>query len=145
MPRPLTVLPVWSLRGEVRVTQPDFSAAALITAAWRAFLRYFRRNCDRIGADRGRDLVDERLACEMELRSDRIAQMRGAQRRGAVEQRRDRLPQRALVGELVGFRRHAEHVLGLQRHAEEMAGERALGPRLVGLHVPREKPLLENS
>ena len=45
MPRPDTVSPVWSLRGDVRVTQPDFSAAARITALWRSLLRYFRRNC----------------------------------------------------------------------------------------------------
>src|SRR5262249_199901 len=36
-----------------------------------------------------RYLVHERLAGEMDLRSDRIAQMRAAQRRAAVEQRRN--------------------------------------------------------
>ena len=70
---------------------------------------------DRIDAERRRDLVHERFAGEVDLRPDRIAQMRRAQRRGALEQRRDRLPRGALVGELVGFRRHAESVADLQR------------------------------
>ena len=44
MPRPVTVLPVWSLRGEGRDTQPDFSAAALSTATSRESLTCRRRS-----------------------------------------------------------------------------------------------------
>ena len=44
MPRPDTVLPVWSRRGEVRVCHPARSAAALITAMSRGALRCFSRN-----------------------------------------------------------------------------------------------------
>src|SRR5262249_40570627 len=52
---------------------------------------------DRVDVEGVRDLVHERLAREVDLRADRVAQMRRAQRRAAVEQRRDRLP----VGPLV--------------------------------------------
>src|SRR5471030_2094946 len=65
---------------------------------------------DRVGANRRRHLVDEGFAGEVDLRSDRIAQVRTAQGRGAVEQRRDGLPGQALVLEGIGFRRHAETV-----------------------------------
>src|SRR3954447_8084242 len=44
MPRPLTLSPVWPLRGDGRVSQPNFSAAALIKAVSRASLVYFNRN-----------------------------------------------------------------------------------------------------
>ena len=44
MPRPDTLLPVWSLRGEGRVSQFAFSAAALITATSRGSLMWRRRN-----------------------------------------------------------------------------------------------------
>jgi hypothetical protein len=37
-------LPVWSRRGEGRLTQPDFSAAALIAAMSREFLTWRSRN-----------------------------------------------------------------------------------------------------
>src|ERR1700687_4175896 len=64
----------------------------------------------RIEIQRRRHLVDEGFAGEVDLRPDRIAQMRAAQGRGAVEQGRDRLPGGALVGELVSLRRPAEPV-----------------------------------
>ena len=44
MPRPVTLSPVWSLRGDGRVSQPNFSAAALISAVSRASLVCFSRN-----------------------------------------------------------------------------------------------------
>src|SRR5436305_5684948 len=53
---------------------------------------------DRIDIERRRHFVHERLAREMHLRSDRIAQMGAAQRRRALEQRRDRLPRHPFVG-----------------------------------------------
>ena len=145
MPRPLTVLPLWSLRGEGRDCQPDFSAAALSTAMSRGLLTCRRRSSIGSIAERGRHLVHERLAGEMDLRPDRIAQMRAAQRRGALEQRRDRLPARALVGELVGFRRHAEGIVDLERHAAEVPGERVAGLLPLVSTSKREKPLLMNS
>ena len=44
MPRPATLSPVWSLRGDGRVSQPNFCAAALITAWSRGSLTYLSRN-----------------------------------------------------------------------------------------------------
>ena len=43
-PRPVTVLPLWSLRGEGRGFQSAFCAAALITAMSRAFFRWRSRS-----------------------------------------------------------------------------------------------------
>ena len=146
MPRPVTLLPVWSLRGEGRDCQPAFSAAALSTAMSRGVLDVAQAELDRVDVERRRDLVHERFAREVDLRPDRIAQMRAAQRRGAIEQGRDRLPRHALVGELVGFRRHAEIVAGFQRDAAEMARKRvARACRRVVFTSMREKPLLVNS
>ena len=65
---------------------------------------------DRVEAECRRHFVHERFAREMDLRSDRIAQMRGAQRRGASEQRRDRFPRKPLIRELVGFLRHPKRI-----------------------------------
>jgi len=50
-------------------------------------LQIAQAESDRVGADRGGDLVDEGFAGELDLRADRVAQVRGARRRGAVEQR----------------------------------------------------------
>ena len=58
--------------------------------------------------ERRGDLVDKGFAGELDLRADRIAQMGGAQWRGAVEQRGDRLPGEPLVRETVGFGGHAK-------------------------------------
>ena len=69
--------------------------------------------------------------------------MRGAQRRGAVEQRRDRLPGDALVGELVGFRRHAEAVAGFQRDAERLAGQRVVRLAAIGIDVDARERLAD--
>ena len=44
MPRPLTVLPLWSLRGDGRDCQPAFSAAALSTAMSRGLFTCRRRS-----------------------------------------------------------------------------------------------------
>src|SRR5262249_50097845 len=90
---------------------------------------------DRIELETGGDLVDERFAREVDLRPDRVAQMGAAQRRGAVEQRRDRLPGQALVGELVGLLRPAEAVPGLQRHAAGLPRERIRGRAPVCVDV----------
>ena len=90
---------------------------------------------DRVGICSGRHLVDERLAGEMDLRPDRIAQVRGAQRRGAVEQRRYGLPGEPLVLDGIGFSRRAEAVARLQRDAHRLAGERVVRLAAVGVHV----------
>ena len=79
----------------------------------------------------------------MDLRPDRIAQMRGAQRRGAVEQRRDRLPGGALVGEAIGLRRHAEAVAGFQRDAERLPGQRVVRLAAVGVDVDAREALAD--
>ena len=44
MPRPVTLSPVWPLRGDGRVSQPNFCAAALISAMSRASLMCCSRN-----------------------------------------------------------------------------------------------------
>jgi hypothetical protein len=44
MPRPETLSPVWSRRGEGRVSHFAFSAAALITATSRGYLMWRNRN-----------------------------------------------------------------------------------------------------
>ena len=96
---------------------------------------------DRIHAGGVSDLVDERLAGEVGLGPERIAQVPGAERRAAVEERRDALPSAALVGELVRFGRHLEDDRRPGRHAGELAGQRVLGIALVRRHVlPREAP-----
>src|SRR5262249_16689050 len=90
---------------------------------------------DGIEVERRRHLVHERLAGEMDLRSNRIAQMRAAQRRAALEQRRNGLPRHALVGELVGLGRDAEAVGGFELGAAQLARQRVLGRAAVGVHV----------
>ncbi len=143
MPRPETFSPVWSLRGDGRVCQPAFSAAALMTATSRGVLHVAQPELDRVDVKRRRHFVHEGFAGEMDLRPDRIAQMRGAQRRGAIEQRRDHLPGRALVGEAVGFRRDAEAVARFQLDAERLAGERIVGLAAIGVDVDARKRLAE--
>ena len=71
----------------------------------------------------------------MNLRPDRVPKVRAAQRRGSVEQRRDRLPGRALRGKLVRLGRHAEGRLRLQLHADELTGERVRRMTLVARDV----------
>ena len=44
MPRPVTLVPVWLRLGDGRVSQPNFCAAALITAWSRGSLTCFSRN-----------------------------------------------------------------------------------------------------
>src|SRR5262245_62415861 len=79
---------------------------------------------DGIEVERRRHLVHERLAGEMDLRSDRVAQMRAAQRRGAVEQRRDRLPRESLARELVRFLRQPKRIPWFQGNPYELPGNR---------------------
>ena len=90
---PITLSPVWSLRGDGRVSQPNFSAAALITAMSRGVLDVLaagtRSGPGSVAA--ATSSMNDSLA-KWICGPDRIAQMRGAQRRRAVEQRRDRLP-----------------------------------------------------
>jgi hypothetical protein len=49
--------------------------------------------------------------------------MGGTQRRGPVEQRRDRLPGQSLVDETVGFGGHAKTLQRLQRQTHQLARE----------------------
>src|SRR5258707_1876254 len=75
----------------------------------------------------------------MDLRTDRIAQMRTAQWRSAIEQRRDRLPRHPLVGEFIRLGRYAETVVRFQRQAHELARQAILGPTLISLDIPTGK------
>src|SRR5262249_59231727 len=77
----------------------------------------------------------------MDLRSDRIAQMRAAQRRAAVERRRDGLPREPLVRELVGLGGDAEAVGGFELGATQLARQRVLGRAAVGVHVDARETL----
>src|SRR5215472_5628019 len=86
MPHPVRVSPLRSGFGEGRGCHPARSAAALTTAMARC-LQIAQAESDRVGADRGGNLVDEGFDGELDLRADRVAQVRGARRRGAVEQR----------------------------------------------------------
>jgi len=104
MPRPVNVSPVRSGRGEWRGSR----------AAATRRLQIAQAEGDRVGAGCGGDLVDEGFAGELDLRADPVAQMRGAQRRGAVEQRGDRLPGQPLVGKSRRIRRHAKALQRLQ-------------------------------
>src|SRR5215470_2408907 len=90
---------------------------------------------DGIEVERRRHLVHERLAGEMDLRSDRIAQMRATQRRAALEQRRNGLPREPLVRELVGLGGDAEAVGGFELGAAQLPRQRVLGRAAVGVHV----------
>src|SRR6185437_552033 len=74
-----------------------------------------------------RQLVDEALTREIRLRPQRIAHVRGAQRRDPVEQRRDRLPSIETVGDLIPFFRRAEEVLRMQRRAPLLSNEAVAG------------------
>src|SRR5712691_3262876 len=67
--------------------------------------------------------------------------MRRAQRRGTLEQRRDGLPGEALIGELVGFRRHPEAVAGMQLDAAGVASERVLRLAAIGVDIDPREPL----
>jgi hypothetical protein len=67
--------------------------------------------------------------------------MRGAQRRGAVEQGRDRLPGQLLVGKAVGFGGDAKALQRLQRQAHQLAGEAVGGVALVGVDVDAREAL----
>jgi hypothetical protein len=94
---------------------------------------------DRILARGGGELVHERFAREMQLRPDRIAQVRGAQRRVILRERRDRLPREELVFEGVGLLRRAEDPGRLRLDAERLPDQAVGGLRLVGGDVlPRE-------
>src|SRR5262249_53490163 len=96
---------------------------------------------DRVEVERRRHLVHGRLAGEVDLRSDWIAQMRAAQRRAALEQRRDGLPRHALVGELVGFGRDTEAVGRFELGVAQLTRQRVLGRAAVGVHVDARKAL----
>src|SRR5262245_59558811 len=93
----------------------------------------------RVDAERRGELIHERFTGKVDLRTDRIAQMRTAQRRSAIEQRRDRLPRHSFVGEFIGLGRHAETVVRFQRQAHELASQAILGPTLISLDIPAGK------
>ena len=97
----------------------------------------------RVDAGGGGQLVHEGFAGEMDLRPDRITHMRRAQRRRAVEQRRNRLPGGALIGKAVGLLRHAETVTRLQRDAERLSGHRVSRIAAVGIDVDAREALAQ--
>src|SRR5215468_2660122 len=105
MPRPPAPVLDCSRRGDGRDCHLDFSAAAVMTATSRVSLTYG------VDAERRGELIHERFTGKVDLRTDRIAQMRTAQRRSAIEQRRDRLPRHSFVGELIGLGRYAKTVV----------------------------------
>ena len=141
MPRPVTVLPFWVLSCGGRGFQPCFSAAALSTAASRGSFTYFSRN----------STGSTPSECATSSQNDSLANWicgPTGSRRCEVRSGEARSSSGWMVshhaflfGEGVGLRRAAEAVFRLQRRAEEMAGERALGPALVGLHVPARERL----
>src|SRR3954469_16935116 len=94
----------------------------------------------RILACRARHLVDELLGAEMDLRSHRIAEMRGAQRRAVVDELRNRLPAEELVLEAVRLRRRAEDLVRLRRHAHRLTNQAVRGLRFVGGDVLTREP-----
>src|SRR5580704_6815707 len=69
--------------------------------------------------------------------------MRRAQRRGAVEQRRDDFPGGPLAGEAVGLSGDAEAVARIQIDAEQLAGQRVVGLAAVGIYVDAREGLTE--
>src|SRR2546422_5104810 len=91
---------------------------------------------DGVLARGGGQLVDELLAAELDLRSDRIAQVRASERRTGVEERRDHLPGQQLVVETVGFCGHAEVDARFGRQADRHAGEAVARIRFVRVDVP---------
>ena len=66
-----------------------------------------------------------------QIRPDRVAQMRGPQRRGAVQQRRDRFPIGAPVGEPIRVLGRRKAVAGVQRHAGQLSRKRIMRLTLV--------------
>src|SRR5712692_11360810 len=92
-----------------------------------------------------RHLVDERLAREVRLGAQRIAQVPGPQRRPAIEQGRDALPAAALVRKVVRLGWHLEDHRRLRRVAGQLSGERVLGVALGRRHVLKEKTLAQQA
>src|SRR4051812_4096962 len=71
----------------------------------------------------------------MNLRPDRIAHVRGPQRRGAIEERRYRFPCQPLIGKLVRFLRRPERWLRLEVDAEQLTGERRCGVAFTAVDI----------
>ena len=107
MPRPVRMSPVPRGFGDGRGSQPYVSAAALThrdrARALEAAVvvgaggQQLQAELDRIGLRRRRQLVDERLGRERDLRAVRIAQVAGAQRR-LPDQRQARRPASPCAG-----------------------------------------------
>src|ERR1700675_3062114 len=95
----------------------------------------------RILAEPRGELVDELLGAEVNLRAYRIAHVRGAQRRAALHQLRDRFPGKELVLETVRLRGDAENLRRLGRDAGELPDQAVRGVRLVGGDVLARKTL----
>src|SRR5262249_30737791 len=76
---------------------------------------------DRVCVGGGRHLVDERLRAEQNWRPIRIAQMRGPQRRGALHERRDRLPAEPAMVERVRRDRDLEALRAIERQPEKLS------------------------
>src|ERR1700738_1025536 len=139
MPRPDTLVPVWSRRGEARVSHLAFSAAALITATSRGSLMWRSRNSigSALTAADTSSMKDSlaKWICgptgsrKCELRRGEAASSNG----GKVS------PEERFVGDGIGVRRHAKTVTGFQRHAQGLPGQRVRRLAAIGVDVdPRE-------
>ncbi len=116
MPRPVRIFPVPRGFGEGRGSQPYFSAAALRTAIDRARRKplssfvpassSFRRNSSGSAFAAAASFVDERLRGERRLRTIRIAQVAGAQRRLPNGRQADDLARHLAIRNRIHIRRH---------------------------------------
>src|SRR2546428_8816066 len=77
----------------------------------------FQPERDRVLARGDSQLVDELLAAEVDLRPDRIAQMRASERRTGVKERRDYFPAQHLVVGNLGFVRRPPNAVAVLRAA----------------------------
>ena len=88
----------------------------------RAELEILQPEFDRIGAGRGRHFVNEGFAAEQDRRTVGVAQVRRAQRRGAIHERRNDLPTEPPVVEGVGRDRDFETLAGIQGQPQQLPG-----------------------
>ncbi len=110
MPRPVTTSALLSPAEPADARLPTEFLGRGFDRSRVASAQMLQAEFDRVGFRGERQLVDEALAGEMDLRPDRIAQMRGAERRDAIERRRDRFPGQQPVRDVVGFIGRAERI-----------------------------------
>ena len=134
--------------GDARVASRAVSAAGLDHGDIARRSRDAPAGTQRLGPRAARQLVDERFRWRnAELRADGIAQMRAAQRRGAVEQRRESFPRR---GKLAAGTRRLPSECRIPAPAtsftpDQLAGQRMRGIALVRIDVDaRERRCCRN-